>query len=49
MNLFQKNTRTPSSLVESEQDIVIDGVNNPNKTHCIKERAIAIANFIGDE
>ena len=50
MALFQTNTRTPSSALESEQDtITMDGVNNPNKTGCIKERATAIVNYIKEQ
>lgn len=50
MALFQTNTRTPSSALESEQDtIMMDGVNNPNKTGCIKERATAIVNYIKEQ
>jgi len=46
MKLFQKNTRTPSSIVETDNATELQGVSNPNSPPCIKNRARAIIQYI---
>jgi len=46
MKLFQKNTRTPSSIVETDNTTELQGVSNANKPQSTKERAMAIIGYI---
>lgn len=45
MNIYQRNTTSPTNT----EHIIVDGVNNPNKSLCIKERALALTTYIHEE